>query len=927
MNLQHLTISLTIILLLFSNLYTYSQYSKQQKKIYTESVKLFNEEDYSTAIPGFLKIVDSDPTLFEIKYYLGVCYLNTGQIEKSLPFLEHAIKTKESSIPADIFKDMGRIYQNANDFAKALDYYKKFQRLIPITDPSALEIRAQIETIKNAKKFMKDSSDVKLENIGTLVNTPNSESRPFVNADESMLFYTSSHKMHQSNSDSLHRIMLSQRETGYWRLPNEIILEQINPSAMITIAGIYSDGQFLLLNIDNKLYTCRLQKYKCTDITLLPPEINNNGKQYAASISADGKELYFSSDMPGGIGGKDLYKSVMDESGKWSQPKNLGTRINSKFDEDYPFIYADNRTLYFSSNGWNTMGGYDIFKSIILEKGGSQKPKNLGYPINTTRDDYSFSMTANGKTAYISRNQDKFNDLHDIYRVVFKNTVPLTLVKGTIMAGEPYKPIGARIKVIDKESGTFIKYIYNPNPQTGKFLMIFPPGKNYDMLVEADNYLPQVINIYVPNQTYFYELYQEILLKPVKSLGKVVGEEIVVKNTFFDIMYNTSQHSDSVSTIMKKDYNTLIQLIGDIINSTDSLQDEEIKFLSNNIHSIAEEKNAKPKRNIDNLINLINTAINTNDSTALNMIEKNTIYQDKARQLYFYAENKMNNLVPYVVNNKDTIYTVPHLNTIPADKDHHTVVEISDTSHEGSKVIEIATIDTINLPNFVDPYEKSSKKIILSYTIEYNKDSFNINEKTGYELDEIFQLVKHNKGLHILVQCNSESPMDFVTSNTLAFKRTLLFVKLALHEGVEYKKLFISENINPKQKNTLQIKVFELLTDAKKLIPNEKIDVTTKESVKEKSIQSVAKNVIYKVQLKASLHQLSIHSELFKGVTVSKYYHNGMYKYVVGEFLSYNEAKTKLLEMIEIGFSDAFIVVFKGDKRIEMKEAVKFLKD
>ena len=316
-----------------------------------------------------------------------------------------------------------------------------------------------------------------------------------------------------------------------------------------------------------------------------------------------------------------------------------------------PFIHPDNKTLYFVSKGHNSMGGFDIYKSELLSTGKWSKPVNLGYPINSTYDDLSFTLSAQSNTAYLTRRETAFSNKSNIYKITFNKSVPLTLVKGIILAENPLMPIGAKIQVVDKETNTKIKYIYNPSPLTGKFLMIFPPGKNYDMIVNADNYLPQLINIYVPNQTYFYELFQEIHLTPVKTLGKIVGEEVTVRNNFYDA--NSLDKNGKIDSTQIKENTNLQKIVNKIVLITDSLNNKDINYISDYLATNT-KKTEKPKRNYDGLLNLINDAIESTDTTFLNKLNKETIYEQKTNQNYFYSENNKYNLIPYVVD-KDTL--------------------------------------------------------------------------------------------------------------------------------------------------------------------------------------------------------------------------------------------------------------------------------
>lgn len=905
---QNIIRILLLIGLFFNNILLFSQSNKYIKKLHAESTIFFNNEDFQHALPILLELDSLEPENFETKYYIGVCYLNSPTKDKALSYLDFAIKKNESSIPADVFKDMGEIYLKKNKFSEASSYFSKYQKIASHYDQSLSNIYSLLENTKNAKKLFKDSLDVKIEKLDNSINSVlRSETYPIISADDSHLFYVSTIKYKNSISDSLIVIMYSAKEAGLWKTPHEIEFE--DKEIHYDLAGISSDGQIIYLKQNNNLYSGKLSGYKCINIKELKG-LNSEYWEYFISSTPDGNEMYFSSNNLGGFGGKDLYKVIKNEDESWSEPMNLGNKINTVLDEDFPFIHPDKKTLYFVSKGHNTMGGFDIYKSISLGKNIWSKPKNIGYPINTTSDDFSFSIIANGNSAYISRPQADNNYLSDIYKVAFNNNVPLTLVKGTILSGTPLKPIAAKLKVIDKELNTVVKYVYNPNPKTGKFLLIFPPGKNYDLIIEAEGFLPQLVNIYIPNQTYFYELYQEINLKSIKTLGKVVGEQITVKNTFYDVNAFTDSIRNLNDTVTKS-YSVLLQIIEDIINSTDSLQSNEISFLSNNLYNVSENSKKTVSKDYSHLLNLINKAIATTDSTTLSVLDKNTVYTDKTSQSFFYAENKINKLVPYVINS-DTIYTVQPINT-QKDKDVESISSILNEIKDS--IPENKIFNEIDLNALSD----DSKKIVFSYSLPFNNNSIEINEKYDYDLLEISQLVSNNKGLYLDIINYSENGNQLQNQGSIVAKRSNEVMSKVLSNGLPYNSLNSKELINVSKVNKIELIVYEVIDSAKKAF-------VAKESqlpVKNESINEY----IFKVQLKALMKKEPADSKLFKGIEVERVYNNGLYKFLSGNFKDISKAKEFLLEVKNKGFEDAFIVVLKNGNRLEQSEAAKYLKE
>jgi Tol biopolymer transport system component len=156
-----------------------------------------------------------------------------------------------------------------------------------------------------------------------------------------------------------------------------------------------------------------------SSLEALPGVINSSYRESSISITKDGELLYFASERPGGFGGSDIYVCTKDSRGEWSRVKNLGSAINTEYDEDGPFIDYDGKALYFSSRGRKGMGGFDIFKSNLLdkEKNECSDPENMGYPINSPDDDVFFSGTKDGKRWYYSSVRGDGLGYSDIYKI------------------------------------------------------------------------------------------------------------------------------------------------------------------------------------------------------------------------------------------------------------------------------------------------------------------------------------------------------------------------------------------------------------------------------------------------------------------------------------------------------------------------------
>lgn len=242
------------------------------------------------------------------------------------------------------------------------------------------------------------------------------------------------------------------------------------------------------------------------------------------------KMVIFSSYGNDGKTGKDIYRVVRLPNGEWSKPASIGDGINSNFDEDYPFLHPDGRTLYFSSKGYNSMGGYDIFKSELNpETGQWSYPENLDFPINTPDDDILFISDIDNELAFFASSRASMQGELTVYKVqVDAKPAENSIVKGMFLAESNPSMKSATISVMDAEKERTYG-IYTTNNENGDYLLVFPSnGGKYKILVETtDNSPIHSAIIELPVLEGFRALKQELRL-----VGEGDSEKLVVKNLF-----------------------------------------------------------------------------------------------------------------------------------------------------------------------------------------------------------------------------------------------------------------------------------------------------------------------------------------------------------------------------------------------------------
>jgi outer membrane protein OmpA-like peptidoglycan-associated protein len=301
------------------------------------------------------------------------------------------------------------------------------------------------------------------------------------------------------------------------------------------VVAISPDGQEILLYKDDmgdgNIYSSRLEGDKWTVPVKLNSNINSKYWEPCAFISADGNTIYFVSDRPGGYGGTDIYKSEKDAKGEWGPALNLGPAINTVYDEYSPFIHPDGETLYFSSKGHNSMGGYDVFFSRT--KNGDKtwlEATNVGYPVNGPGDEAFYMVSPDKQRAYYTSYREGGYGEKDNYMITFPelpDSPPISLVQGTVLDSAKQAPANAVITVIDNETGE-IAGVYHPNTRSGKYLLMLTPG-NHNIIVQADGSLFYSDHYYISEKDNYRESGKDINLEPIGE-----GSKVVLNNVYFD---------------------------------------------------------------------------------------------------------------------------------------------------------------------------------------------------------------------------------------------------------------------------------------------------------------------------------------------------------------------------------------------------------
>lgn len=552
--------------------------------------KNFDNGKFDMALQLYLDLAELDSLNPDMNFRIGICYLNSRtEKQKSVHYLEKAVACinkcsfKEDKANVMAFKAMGDAYHLTYKFDMAIVSYEKFKSLLSDNkkDQALIpEVNRKIEMCKVGKELLASPVKVKIENMGEAINSPFADYSPVLTADESTLIFTT--RRAESTGRNLdyaglffEDIYISHKTDSLWSKAASID-RPINTIGNEATVGISIDGQTILIykdeDGDGNIYSTSLNGELWSVPKKLNDNINSKSWEPSAFISADGNTLYFTSNREGGFGGRDLYSSKKTTDGDWGIAVNLGPTINTPFDEDAPFIHPDGVTLYFTSNGHKTMGGFDIFSSNMLANNEWTMPVNIGFPINTTDDDIYYIVSADNKRAYYSSFKDGGFGEKDNYAITFYEykESPLTVLKGGITDIYGKVPKIIEITVTDNETGELVG-IYHSNSKTGEYLFILPSGKNYNITHESEGYLFQSINMDVSQNKKYNFSQNNIQLEPI-----AVGSKVVLNNIFFDFDKATLRNISNVE--LNKLYKLLTKNTGmvvEISGHTDSKGSEE----------------------------------------------------------------------------------------------------------------------------------------------------------------------------------------------------------------------------------------------------------------------------------------------------------------------------------------------------------------
>lgn len=527
---------------------------------------LFEKEQYQLAATHYQKALKKSPDHTQANVKLAQCLLESGKPDEAKKHIEKALSTARRPT-YEMHATMGKVLQLEHQFEKAIKHFEQ-------ADPHGanMAIKKHVKECEHGLQYTKRPTRTTKENAGIEINSPAHDLLPKITADLSSIFFTS-HREGFTGKHHPEDIYITHKKDGQWTEP-ENAGAPVNTEGNDVCVGLSYDGMkmFIFRGVNGgDLFISEVNNGKWT--TPEPFPFNTDARESSVCLSPDEREMFFvrkEADRDANI-----YYSKKNDEGEWDTPEVLSKTINSPYDEETPFLHPDGRTLYFSSKGHTSMGGYDVFRSIRDENGKWSTPGNLGSPVNTAADEIGLVVSADQQTALYSSSGEDSQGGQDVYFLHFHEkevaNANLTLLKGRITDNKTGDPLEATLEITDNENGEQIAK-FRSSAASGRYLVSLPAGKNYGITAEKESYLFHSENIYLAKGEGFKEVIKDITLHPAKEESATV----VLRNIFFEsgsytLSKTSSAELNRITRFMEKHPEMNIEIAG----HTDNVGNDE----------------------------------------------------------------------------------------------------------------------------------------------------------------------------------------------------------------------------------------------------------------------------------------------------------------------------------------------------------------
>jgi hypothetical protein len=499
------------IFFLFSlTLNCYGQLTRADKKLFFKADNALDYGDFLSALTIYKQLRAKDSTIQELNYKIGVCMF---ELKKFRPESKRYFEMVSANKFPEANYYLGRLSHLERKYDQAIEYYARYTLTSSENEHSNEETDALAAKCNTAILLeAKADSEMLIRNLGSSVNTEYAEYAPLLPAEGNFMVFTSRRKndvfpAKDPLGDYFEDIYVAFRKADTWQ-PAKMLDTTINTYLHDAGTGLSADGEKLLLYRTSKdlksgdIYQSDFVNRKWSKPVMVGPIVNSpEYLETSACYSPDGQTIYFSSNRPGGYGGKDIYAVKKLPGGEWGKPFNLGPSVNTKFNEDAPFVHPIDKVLFFSSEGHRNMGGYDIFKSTYDDRGIYDIAENMGSPINTVDDDIFFVMNTDATMGYFSSQRDGGYGSQDIYSVYLpesNNHMNVYNIYVYDETGVPLKQTEILLTDMEKKS---VYGVYKANETSGKTMVISQPGREFRIAIQANGFEPFIGHISLASES------------------------------------------------------------------------------------------------------------------------------------------------------------------------------------------------------------------------------------------------------------------------------------------------------------------------------------------------------------------------------------------------------------------------------------------
>ncbi|QJW90386.1 OmpA family protein [Spirosoma taeanense] len=559
----------SISFFLLSSVATFAQ-NKKAQQLYSQAIKLFGERKAGEAIPFMEQAIKEDPNFMDAYLKLGQLYEFTKRYEPALAAYRNAIRLQPDS-PASgaAYQSLGNTLLRLGRYAEAQPYLEKFQSMFAPQSMQGKRIARLVETARFGQEAIQHPQPVDPKPLSSVLQTTPSQYFPVLTADEQTLVFTA---LKPEGDEDL---MTASFNGETWSPPTSLST-QINTPDNEGTPSLSADGRMLVFTACQgrkgfgscDLYLSRKTGNDWSSPQNLGPVVNTRYYESQPSLSADGRRLYFISDRPGGKGQRDIWRSDLDVQGNWQEPVNLGEPVNTPFNEASPFIHANGQSLFFASEGHVGLGGYDLFVADSAATGWLT-PANLGYPINTSEDQASLFVAANGRRAYYSFEEQKDGVSQksrlytfDLPESLRERVKPVSYLKGVIADARSKKPLAALVELIDLKTNQIISRV-QADAETGQYTAVLPNGGEYALYVSVPGYLFKSLSFDFTQKTKGEGMSLSVPLEPaVAGTAKETLNNLFFETGRYDLADKSRTELDRLSAFLKANPSVRIEISG-----------------------------------------------------------------------------------------------------------------------------------------------------------------------------------------------------------------------------------------------------------------------------------------------------------------------------------------------------------------------------